>query len=102
MAGMPSEGAAQKAWAVFRSILGKAMRWGLIECDPTIQMKPPHTNRIPAGGPRCQTDPPIPLELLWPPPLEAWLICSVTLGLRTEETAVFFGGGGERDINLTA
>ena len=40
MAGMPSEGAAQKAWAVFRSILRKAMRWGLIECDPTIQMKP--------------------------------------------------------------
>lgn len=96
IAGVPSEGAARKAWAVFRSILRKAMRWGLLERDPTIQVRPlkrtDYQPEVLDAGQIRQL-----LQGFYGHPLEAWLICSATLGLRTEEALGLEWG----DINLT-
>ncbi|WEV72160.1 site-specific integrase [Bifidobacterium sp. ESL0790] len=95
IAGMPSRGAARKAWSVLRSILRKAVRWGDLERDITLRVQSPK---------RCNYHPAVLnshqirtlLQGFYNHPLEAWLICSVTLGLRTEEAL----GLEWTDINL--
>jgi integrase len=84
LAGMSSQGAARKAWAVLRSILRKAVRWGDLDLDVTMRVRPPkravyQPRVLDAGQVRTL------LQGFYGHPLEAWLICSVTLGLRTEE-----------------
>lgn len=84
LAGMPSTGAARKAWALLRTMLRKALRWGVTDKDVTRQVTPPK----PTGYQPTLLDARQIRQLLqgfWGHPLEAWLICSLTLGLRTEE-----------------
>lgn len=77
-------GAARKAWALLRTMLRKAIRWGLLDTDVTRQVTPPK----PSGYQPDLLDARQIRRLIqgfWGHPLEAWLICSLTLGLRTEE-----------------
>lgn len=95
IAGIPGRGAARKAWAVLRSILRKAVRWGDLERDITTRVQPPkratyQPQVLDATQVRTL------LQGFWGHELEAWLICSVTLGLRTEEAL----GLEWADINL--
>lgn len=96
IATIPSQGAARKAWAVLRSILRKALRWGLIDRDITIQVTPIKRSEY---QPQVLNTTQIRqlLQGFYGHPLEAWLICSTTLGLRTEEAL----GLEWNDINLT-
>ena len=83
MAGMP-RGAARKAWGVLRTMLRKAFRWGMSSVDVTTRVRGPkrtdHQPRV-LDSRQIATL----LRGFWGHELEAWLICSVTLGLRPEE-----------------
>lgn len=84
LASIPTPGAARKAWALLRTMLRKAIRWGLLDTDVTRQVTTPK----PSGYQPDLLDARQIRRLLqgfWGHPLEAWLICSLTLGLRTEE-----------------
>lgn len=95
LASFPSEGAARKAWAVLRSMLRKANRWGLCDVDITRRVSPPKRRDY---QPRLLDTRQLRALLrgFHGHELEAWLICSVTLGLRTEEAL----GLEWSDINL--
>lgn len=78
-------GAARKAWAVLRAILRRAIRWNLLDVDITrrdIQLpaKPHYEPRILTIRQQRAL-----LQGFYGHPLEAWLICAVSCGLRTEE-----------------
>lgn len=80
-----SAGAARKAWAVLRAILRRAIRWNLLDVDITrrdIQLpaKPHYEPRILTIRQQRTL-----LQGFYGHPLEAWLICAVSCGLRTEE-----------------
>lgn len=83
MAGMP-RGAARKAWGVLRAMLRKASRWGVSSVDVTTRVRGPkrtdHQPRVLDARQIAAL-----LRGFWGHELEAWLICSVTLGLRPEE-----------------
>jgi integrase len=84
MAGMP-RGAARKAWGVLRTMLRKAFRWGVSSVDVTTRVRgPKRTDHQPHVLDARQIS--ALLRGFWGHELEAWLICSVTLGLRPEET----------------
>lgn len=93
-----SAGAARKAWAVLRAILRRAIRWNLLDVDITrrdIQLpaKPHYEPRILTIRQQRTL-----LRGFYGHLLEAWLICAVSCGLRTEE-----GYGLEwSDIDLRA
>ena len=95
LTGIKSPGAARKAYAVLRQMTRKAVRWGLTDTDVTMRVEPP---RQPGYQPEVLTISQIRklLQGFRDHPLEAWLICSVTLGLRTEEAL----GLEWSDINL--
>lgn len=83
MAGMP-RGAARKAWGVLRAMLRKAFRWGVSSVDVTTRVRgPKRTDHQPHMLDARQIS--ALLRGFWGHELEAWLICSVTLGLRPEE-----------------
>ena len=83
MAGMP-RGAACKAWGVLRTMLRKASRWGVTDMDVTTRVRgPKRTDHQPKVLDSRQIA--TLLQGFWGHELEAWLICSVTLGLRPEE-----------------
>lgn len=83
MAGMP-RGAARKAWGVLRTMLRKASRWGVTDMDVTTRVRgPKRTDHQPKVLDSRQIA--TLLQGFWGHELEAWLICSVTLGLRPEE-----------------
>ena len=83
MAGMP-RGAARKAWGVLRTMLRKAFRWGVSSVDVTTRvMGPKRTDHQPRVLDARQIA--ALLRGFWGHELEAWLICSATLGLRPEE-----------------
>ena len=97
LAGIGSRGAARKAWAVLRTMLRKAVRWGVLDVDVTQRVTAP---KRPDYQPRVHNARSL-RELLkgfWGHPLEAWLICSATLGLRPEEAL----GLEWSDINLSS
>lgn len=80
-----SAGAARKAWAVLRAILRRAIRWNLLDVDITrrdIQLpaKPHYEPRILTIRQQRTL-----LRGFYGHLLEAWLICAVSCGLRTEE-----------------
>lgn len=80
-----SAGAARKAWAVLRAILRRAIRWNLLDVDITrrdIQLpaKPHYEPRILSIRQQRTL-----LRGFYGHLLEAWLICAVSCGLRTEE-----------------
>ncbi len=84
LAGIRSRGAARKAWSVLRAMLRKAIRWGLLNTDVTRRVAPPRRgdyqpSTLDTGQLRTL------LRGFWGHELEAWLICGVCLGLRTEE-----------------
>ena len=78
-------GAARKAWAVLRAILRRAIRWNLLDVDITrrdIQLPAkPHYEPTILSIRQQRTL----LQGFYAHPLEAWLICAVSCGLRTEE-----------------
>lgn len=78
-------GAARKAWSVLRAMLRRAIRWSLLDVDITRRdIRLPQKHRY---EPRLLTVRQT-RELLrgfWGHELEAWLICAVSCGLRTEE-----------------
>lgn len=83
MAGMP-RGAARKAWGVLRTMLRKAFRWSMSSVDVTTRVRgPKRTDHQPRVLDTRQIA--ALLRGFWGHELEAWLICSVTLGLRPEE-----------------
>lgn len=83
MADMP-RGAARKAWGVLRTMLRKAFRWGMSSVDVTTRVRgPKRTDHQPRVLDARQIS--ALLRGFWGHELEAWLICSVTLGLRPEE-----------------
>lgn len=85
LAGFDSAGAARKAWAVLRAILRRAIRWNLLDVDITrrdIQLPAkPHYEPTILSIRQQRTL----LQGFYAHPLEAWLICAVSCGLRTEE-----------------
>lgn len=95
LSAIPSTGAARKAWAVLRQMIRMAVRLGLLDRDETVRVTPPR----PSGYEPDVLDIRQIRELLrgfHGHELEAWLICSVCLGLRTEEAL----GLEWSDINL--
>ena len=85
LAGFASSGAARKAWAVLRAILRRAIRWNLLDVDITRR-----DIRLPAKPhyePALLTirQQRLLLQGFYGHPLEAWLICAVSCGLRTAE-----------------
>lgn len=85
LANFDTAGAARKAWAVLRAILRRAIRWNLLDVDITrrdIQLpaKPHYEPRILTIRQQRAL-----LRGFYGHPLEAWLICAVSCGLRTEE-----------------
>lgn len=85
LAGFDSAGAARKAWAVLRAMLRRAIRWNLLDVDITrrdIQL-PAKTHYEPRILTIRQQR--TLLRGFYAHPLEAWLICAVSCGLRTEE-----------------
>ena len=98
LAGFDSAGAARKAWAVLRAILRRAIRWNLLDVDVTrrdirLPAKPHYEPALLTIRQRRLL-----LQGFYGHPLEAWLICAVSCGLRTEE-----GYGSEwGDIDLRA
>ena len=96
LAGFDRPGAARKAWALLRAMLRRAVRWGLLDRDVT---------RRDVALPRRRRYEPCLLTVrqtrdllrgFYGHELEAWLVCAVSCGLRTEE-----GYGLEwRDIDL--
>lgn len=96
LASIPTRGAADGAYAVLRAMLRKAVRWGYLDADPTVRVERP-PRRIALKDPVLDASGVNRLlRGFWGHELEAWLICSVCLGLRREE-----GCGLEwRDIDL--
>lgn len=97
LASIPTRGGAVKAWGVLRAMLRKAVRWGLLDHDVTVMVKAPRKpdrqpDLLDMGQIRSL------LQGFWGHDLEAWLICSVTLGLRPEEAH----GLEWADINLVS
>lgn len=85
LANFDTAGAARKAWAVLRAILRRAIRWNLLDVDITrrdIQLpaKPHYEPQILTIRQQRAL-----LQGFYGHPLEAWLICAVSCGLRTEE-----------------
>lgn len=94
--GIPTAGGARKAWAVLRQMLRQAVRLGLLDVDVTGRVTPPK----PSGYEPDVLDIRQIRQLLQGflgHELEAWLICSVCLGLRTEEAL----GLEWADLNLS-
>ncbi|KFI92419.1 site-specific recombinase, phage integrase family [Bifidobacterium saguini DSM 23967] len=92
---IPTAGAARKAWAVLRQMLRSAVRLALLDVDITGRVTPPR----PSGYEPQVLDIKQVRQLLQGfhgHELEAWLICSVCLGLRTEEALGLEWG----DLNL--
>lgn len=85
LVGFASAGAARKARAVLRAILRRAIRWNLLDVDITrrdIQLPAkPHYEPTILSIRQQRTL----LQGFYAHPLEAWLICAVSCGLRTEE-----------------
>lgn len=82
LANFDTAGAARKAWAVLRAILRRAIRWNLLDVDITrrdIQLpaKPHYEPRILTIRQQRTL-----LRGFYGHPLEAWLICAVSCGLR--------------------
>lgn len=85
LAAFPSRGAADGAWAVLRSMLRRAERWGYMEGDPTRRVeRPPRRAALKAPVLDARQVSAL-LRGFFGHPLEAWLLCSVSLGLRREE-----------------
>lgn len=85
LVGFASSGAARKAWSVLRAILRRAIRWNLLDVDITrrdIQL-PAKTHYEPTILTLRQQR--ALLRGFYGHLLEAWLICVVSCGLRTEE-----------------
>lgn len=85
IAGLPSPGAARKAWALLRGMLRKAVRWGLVDVDVTRrEIHLPQRRRY---EPRLLTvgETRTLLRGVYGSDIEAWLLCAATCGLRTEE-----------------
>lgn len=85
LAGFDSAGAARKAWSVLRAILRRAIRWNLLDVGITrrdIQL-PAKTHYEPTILSIRQQR--ALLQGFYGHPLEAWLICAASRGLRTEE-----------------
>lgn len=95
LAGIGSAGAARKAFAILRQMLRKAVRWGLADRDATIMATPPKPSSYEPDVLDIRQIRQL-LQGFYGHTLEAWLICSVTLGLRTEEAL----GLEWTDINL--
>lgn len=78
-------GAARKSWALLRSMLRRAIRWGLLDVDITRRdIRLPQRRRyeprlLTVGQTRDL------LRGYYGHELEAWLVCAATCGLRTEE-----------------
>lgn len=92
---IPSPGAARKVWAVLRQMLRSAVRLGILDVDVAGRVTPPK----PSGYEPEVLDIRQIRQLLQGfhgHELEAWLICSICLGLRTEEAL----GLEWRDLNL--
>lgn len=90
-----SPGAARKAWAVLRQMLRSAVRLGILDVDVAGRVTPPK----PSGYEPEVLDIRQIRQLLQGfhgHELEAWLICSICLGLRTEEAL----GLEWQDLNL--
>lgn len=85
LANFDTAGAARKAWSVLRAILRRAIRWNLLDVDITrrdIQLPAkPHYEPTILTLRQQRTL----LQGFYAHPLEAWLICAVSCGLRTEE-----------------
>lgn len=85
LVGFASSGAARKAWSVLRAILRRAIRWNLLDVDITrrdIQLPAkPHYEPVILGIRQQRSL----LRGFYGHLLEAWLICAVSCGLRTEE-----------------
>ncbi|MDY4677578.1 MAG: tyrosine-type recombinase/integrase [Bifidobacterium tsurumiense] len=84
LSSIPSKGAARKAWSVLRAMLRKAIKWGFLDVDITRRIDAPkraayQPATLNARELNCL------LRGFWGHELEAWLICSICLGLRTEE-----------------
>ena len=85
LADFDTAGAARKAWAVLRAILRRAIRWNLLDVDTTkrdIQLpaKPHYEPTILSIRQQRAL-----LQGFYDHPLEAWIICAASCGLRTEE-----------------
>ena len=85
LASFDSAGAARKAWGLLRAMLRKAIRWELLDVDITrrdIQLpaKPHYEPTLLTIRQQRSL-----LQGFYGHPLEAWLICAVSCGLRTEE-----------------
>lgn len=79
LANFDTAGAARKAWAVLRAILRRAIRWNLLDVDITrrdIQL-PAKPHYEPALLTIRQQR--LLLQGFYGHPLEAWLICTVTM-----------------------
>lgn len=84
LSGIRETGAARKAWALLRTMLRRALRWGLLDTDVTRTIVPPRQGRYQPELLDARQINAL-LRGFHGHELEAWLICSVTLGLRTEE-----------------
>lgn len=85
LASIPTRGAADGAYAVLRGMLRKAVRWGYLDVDHTVRVERP-PRRVALKAPVLDAhDVNALLRGFWGHELEAWLICSVCLGLRREE-----------------
>lgn len=89
-------GAARKSWAVLRAIIRTAERYDYIDKDPTRKVKnvpgKPHYEPTTLDKNEIMSI----IEGFRDTPLEAWLLCSTTLGLRKEEVCALYWS----DINL--
>lgn len=85
LAAIPTAGAMHSAWAVMRSMLRRAERWGYASGDPTRRVEvgqrplPPKRRLLTTGEIRLM------LVGYHGHPLEPWALVSGTLGLRREE-----------------
>lgn len=85
LANFDTAGAARKAWSVLRAILRRTIRWNPLDVDITrrdIQLpaKPHYEPTILTLRQQRALS-----QGFYAHPLEAWLICAVSCGLRTEE-----------------
>ncbi|MEE8757646.1 MAG: site-specific integrase [Bifidobacterium sp.] len=96
LAGFPRPGAARKSWAVMRGMLRRAVRLG--HADPGMAALAPELPRVPRyiAATLDARQIRILLRGFYGHELEAWLVCSVCLGLRREEAC----GLTWRDIDL--
>ncbi|NEG96022.1 tyrosine-type recombinase/integrase [Bifidobacterium sp. SMB2] len=85
LAEFPTAGVARKSWALLRSMLRRAIRWGLLDTDITRrEMTLPERRRYEPVLLTIRQQRQL-LRGFYGSPLEAWLICASCCGLRTEE-----------------